>query len=143
MHRRPGNPVESWKDGRIVWIPADEIIVADEANGSLHRGPSHLHCLTTRRKRAKHSLNERGKMTNWKDRTQPIKVGDMVGYSKQFLQSTGQFTGDVPLARGKVTVLLPLGGDTMLAEIDWDKPDLPPRVNAKNLSTIKQIQLGE
>lgn len=67
----------------------------------------------------------------------------MVGYSKQFLQSTGQYTGDVPFARGKVTALLPLGSDTVLAEIDWDKPDLPPRVNVKNLSTIKQIQLGE
>jgi hypothetical protein len=82
-------------------------------------------------------------MSNWTKRTQPIKVGDTVGYSKQFLQSTGQYTGDAPFARGKVTELLSLGSDTVLAEIDWDRPDLPPRVNVKNLSTIKQIQLGE
>ncbi len=82
-------------------------------------------------------------MTEWTKRTQPIRVGDTVGYSKRFLQSTGQYTGDAPFARGKVTALLPLGSDTTLAEIDWDKSDLPPRVNVKNLSTIKQIQLGE
>jgi len=82
-------------------------------------------------------------MTEWAKRTQPIKVGDTVGYSKQFLQSTGQYTGDAPLARGKVTALLPLGTETTLAEIDWDRDGLPPRVNVKNLSTVKQIQLGE
>jgi len=82
-------------------------------------------------------------MSNWTKRTQPIKVGDTVGYSKQFLQSTGQYTGDAPFARGNVTELLSLGSDTVLAEIDWDRPNLPPRVNVKNLSTIKQIQLGE
>jgi len=82
-------------------------------------------------------------VSSWKERTQKVQVGDTVGYSKAFLQSTGQYTGDAPFARGKVTALLPLGSDTTLAEIDWDKPDLPPRVNVKNLSTIKQIQLGE
>ncbi|MBX3436107.1 MAG: hypothetical protein KF861_01360 [Planctomycetaceae bacterium] len=82
-------------------------------------------------------------MTDWSQRTQPIQVGDTVGYSKRFLQSTDQYTGDAPFARGRVTALLPLGADTILAEIDWDKPELPPRVNVKNLSTIKQIQLGE
>lgn len=82
-------------------------------------------------------------MTSWKDRTQPIKVGDIVGYSKAFLQSTGQLTGDAPFARGKVLDIQPLGADILLAEIEWDKPDLPNRVNVKSLSTIKQIQLGD
>ena len=82
-------------------------------------------------------------MTEWAKRTQAIKVGDTVGYSKQFLQSTGQYTGDVPLARGKVTALHPIGSDVTLAEIDWDRPDIPPRVNVKNLSTVKQIQHGQ
>lgn len=81
-------------------------------------------------------------VTHWRKRTQPIKVGDMVGYGKQFLQSTGQYTGDAPFARGKVIALHSLG-DTTLAEIEWDKPDLPDRVNVKNLSTVRQIALGE
>lgn len=81
-------------------------------------------------------------MTNWRKRTQPIQVGDTVGYSKQFLQSTGQYTGDAPFARGQVIALHSLG-DITLAEIRWDKPDLPDRVNVKNLSTIREIALGE
>ena len=75
----------------------------------------------------------------WTDRTQPIKVGDRVAYSKTFLQSTGQYAGDVPHARGTVTALKPLGTETTLAEIEWDKPNLPARVNVKNLITVKQI----
>ncbi len=82
-------------------------------------------------------------MMEWTKRTQPIRVGDTVGYSKQFLRSTGQYTGNAPFARGIVTALLSLSSDAILAEIDWDKPDLPPRVNVRNLATIKQIQLGE
>ena len=34
MHKKLGNPVATWKDGQVVWIPADEIVVADEVNGS-------------------------------------------------------------------------------------------------------------
>ena len=25
MHKRAGNPVPIWKDGRVVWIPPDKI----------------------------------------------------------------------------------------------------------------------
>jgi len=82
-------------------------------------------------------------MSDWRTRSQPIQVGDIVGYSKAFLQSTGQYTGDAPFARGKVTSLHPLGTETILAEIEWDKPDLPSRVNVRNLSTARQITLGE
>ena len=82
-------------------------------------------------------------MASWKDRTQPVQIGDTVGYSKAFLQSTGQYTGDAPFARGKVLALHQLGQDTILAEIEWDKPDLPTRVNVRNLSTVRAIALGE
>lgn len=82
-------------------------------------------------------------VTDWRNRTQDIKVGDFVGYSKTFLQSTGQFTGDAPHARGRVVALHPLGADTILAEIVWDKADLPSKVNVRNLSTVRQIALGE
>ncbi len=82
-------------------------------------------------------------MADWKTRSQPIQVGEIVGYSKAFLQSTGQYTGDAPFARGKVIALHPLGAETILAQIEWDKPDLPDRVNVKNLSTVRQITLGE
>ena len=74
---------------------------------------------------------------SWAKRTAAIQPGDIVAYSKQWLQSTGQLTGDVPLARGKVTGLVPLGPSLILAEIAWDQPDLPGRVNVKNLSRVK------
>jgi len=82
-------------------------------------------------------------VTDWVKRTRAIRVGDTVAYSKAFLQSTGQVTGDVPHARGKVTALRELSEDVTLAEIDWDKPDLPGRVNVRNLTTTRGVALGE
>jgi methionine synthase II (cobalamin-independent) len=29
IHKRAGLPVVTWEDGRIVWIPADQIVVND------------------------------------------------------------------------------------------------------------------
>jgi hypothetical protein len=80
---------------------------------------------------------------DWTRRTQKIQVGDTVAYSKEFLRSTGQYTGDVPHARGQVTALISLGNDVTLAEIAWDTPDLPNRVNVRNLTTTRGIALGE
>ena len=82
-------------------------------------------------------------MAGWAERTSSVKVGDIVGYSKAFLQSTGQYTGDVPFARGKVLALRTIGTETILAEIEWDKPDIPNLVNVRNLSTARQITLGD
>jgi hypothetical protein len=31
MHKRAGNPVAGWKDGRVVWVPAEQINVEDES----------------------------------------------------------------------------------------------------------------
>lgn len=78
---------------------------------------------------------------SWAKRTATIQAGDRVAYSKQWLQSTGQLTGDVPSARGKVTGLVPLGSSLVLAEIEWDLPDLPTRVNVKNLSRVDRGQV--
>ena len=74
---------------------------------------------------------------SWASRATPIKVGDRVCYSRTFLQSTGQYTGDTPQGRGVVTALVPLGGTT-LAEIEWNIPDLPGRVNVANLSRVTE-----
>jgi len=29
MHKRLGNPVASWENGKVVWIPADQIPVGE------------------------------------------------------------------------------------------------------------------
>jgi hypothetical protein len=74
---------------------------------------------------------------SWAERTKAIAVGDRVCYSRAFLQSTGHLTGDVPFARGVVQRLVPLGEST-LAEITWDQPDLPARVQVANLSRVTE-----
>lgn len=53
----------------------------------------------------------------WRERISPIKVDDTVAYSKQFLQSIGQYTGRGPQARGKVTGLKSLG-EVVVAEVE-------------------------
>jgi hypothetical protein len=32
MHKRLGNPVATWEDGKVVWVPADQIAVNDNGN---------------------------------------------------------------------------------------------------------------
>jgi hypothetical protein len=75
-------------------------------------------------------------MAGWAERSSEIKAGDSVAYSRRFLQSTGQYTGDAPLARGRVLGLKTLGG-VVLAEVEWDRPDLPGKVDVKNLSVVR------
>jgi hypothetical protein len=29
-HKQAGNPIAEWRDGRVVWIPAEEIQVPEE-----------------------------------------------------------------------------------------------------------------
>jgi hypothetical protein len=33
QHKRAGNPVCTWRDGKVVWIPAEEIQIDDAPNG--------------------------------------------------------------------------------------------------------------
>jgi hypothetical protein len=78
---------------------------------------------------------------NWrqKHKAQALQVGDTIAYSKQFLQSISAYTGDLPRARGKITALIPVGKEVTLAEIDWNLPDIPPRVNVKILCLASHI----
>jgi len=85
-------------------------------------------------------------MTDWVRRSKrggaiAIAPGDRVAYSKQWLHSTGQMTGDAPHARGTVTALEDLGS-LRLAVVQWDTsgdlPDFPEKVNVKNLSRIHE-----
>lgn len=78
----------------------------------------------------------------WSERVKEFQIGDSVCYSRTYLQSTGQFTGDVPFARGVVQCLVPLGQIT-LAEIAWDTEGLPDRVNIANLSRITNKGIDE
>jgi len=77
---------------------------------------------------------------SWGNRVKDISVGDTVRYSRQWLQSTGTHTGDLPRAKGTVTAIKDLGS-LKIATIDWDKPDVPERVNIANLSKVKTREL--
>ena len=68
-----------------------------------------------------------------------FKVGDKVAYSAQSLRSTGQYTGDVPHARGVVKSLKKIGRSedaVVLVEVDWGDAELPQRVAAANLAHV-------
>jgi hypothetical protein len=63
-------------------------------------------------------------------------VGDKVAYSSNWLRSVGAYTGDLGHARGVITEL----DGTMsfvLARIKWNLPDIPERVNVKNLIKLR------
>lgn len=68
-----------------------------------------------------------------------FQVGDMVKYSANFLRSTGMYTGDIPFAKGRVTHIDPKFGGG-LATIEWDRPDVPPRVLLANLVKVGAIE---
>ena len=66
-----------------------------------------------------------------------IEVGSTVAYAAKFLRSIGEFTGDMPAVRGKVTALQPVGASLVLAVIDWGiGSELPTKVNTKNLVLV-------
>lgn len=33
MHKLLGQPIVIWRDGKVVWVPADEIELPEEKNG--------------------------------------------------------------------------------------------------------------
>jgi len=69
-----------------------------------------------------------------------IGVGDTVKYSRNFLRSIGEYGGSLPRAKGVVTGIKNLGG-LKLAVIDWDDPDVPEKVNVKNLVLVSRMHL--
>ena len=80
-----------------------------------------------------------GAEMDWKTRTHPLKPGDKVAYSTRFLQSISAYTGDLPFARGVIRSIDTLSAETQIAEIDWNTPDIPARVNVANLCRIANL----
>lgn len=67
-----------------------------------------------------------------------INVNDTVGYSRAFLKSIGCLTGDLPRAKGKV-IKIDKMGSLQIAYINWDLPDIPEKVNVKNLAKVGTV----
>lgn len=68
-----------------------------------------------------------------------LQIGDRVAYSKNFLKSTGQYTGDIPFARGIVTAIQFIAPTYSLVTVDWNNTDIPGKVCHSNLVKIKHI----
>lgn len=71
-----------------------------------------------------------------------IQNGERVAYSREFLRSIGEYTGEMPQARGTVLELITIG-ETTLARLDWHGAELPERVNVKNLVLVNAMQWEE
>lgn len=67
-----------------------------------------------------------------------IQVGDTVRYRGDFLRSIGAYSGPLGWAKGTVTELQTLSADVVLAAVAWDNPDLPAKVNVKNLERTRK-----
>jgi hypothetical protein len=66
-----------------------------------------------------------------------IKVGDKVAYSVQFLASIGEgATSDLAHGRGEVTEIKEYSSAFAIAGVRWDNPELPDKVNVKNLAIV-------
>lgn len=65
--------------------------------------------------------------------TQLFRIGDRVQYARTFLRATGQLTGDVPHATGRVISLQPISAALDLAVIEWNRAGVPSKVLTSNL----------
>ena len=70
-----------------------------------------------------------------------FKLGDVVTYCREFLRATGQLSGPIPFARGRIISLAPVSNALDIATIDWSEPDIPARVLTSNLIRADRLHL--
>lgn len=63
----------------------------------------------------------------------PINIGDQVAFTDSYLDRQSRFYADMRSATGEVRALQQLETGEILADVEWDTPYLPKRVNVKNL----------
>jgi len=63
-----------------------------------------------------------------------ITIGDTVAYTSSFIDRHSRYPNGVQSAEGKVSALHSLKNGAILADIVWNTPGLPKRVNVKNLT---------
>jgi hypothetical protein len=72
---------------------------------------------------------------------QSIQVDDTVVYTDSFLDRHGRFHLDMPSAQGRVKALHHVRSLT-IADIEWNRPGLPKRVNVKYLNKKSNTTLA-
>jgi hypothetical protein len=70
-----------------------------------------------------------------------IGVGDRVAFSRAYLQSTGQYTGWAPFARGAVRAMNELAPGCVLCHVMWDGKPITMTVNRANLWREDRLHL--
>jgi hypothetical protein len=70
-----------------------------------------------------------------------FKLGDVVTYKREFLRATGQLSGPIPFARGRIISLSPVSKALDVATINWSEPDIPTRVLTSNLIRADRLHL--
>ena len=72
-----------------------------------------------------------------------MRIGDKVKYRAKFLRSIGAYTGQLPFARGMVIGINSIEprfkrlSNTVIVSVNWNNPDIPERVNLKNLEVYE------
>jgi hypothetical protein len=61
-----------------------------------------------------------------------FKIDDSVMFSREFLRSTGQFTGPVPFAKGRVVSVEQLNPKLFIVAVNWGD-NVKSRVLSSNL----------
>ncbi len=72
----------------------------------------------------------------------PLQVGDRVQYSRAWCRNTGNNTGELPFAIGRITKIVDLGS-MKLAHIKWDGAYgevCPEKVAIANLNRIGDLE---
>ena len=69
-----------------------------------------------------------------------FKPGQRVAFSRAFLKSTGQLTGDAPFMRGTVKSCQPIGRN-FYCLIFWDDREKPSGALSSNLIELEKIHL--
>jgi len=82
-------------------------------------------------------------MSDQSEMARRIQVGDIVAYTQGFLDCQHVGVASAACAQGKVKALDRLESGGVLAEIEWNKPGLPKRVNIKHLTKTEAAVLAE
>lgn len=82
-------------------------------------------------------------MSDKSEMARRIQVGDTVAYTKDFHDRQHVGVASAVSAQGKLMALHHLESGIVLAEIEWNKPGLPKRVNIKHLTKTEAAALAE
>ena len=70
-----------------------------------------------------------------------INEGDRVAYSREFCRSIGEYTGELPMMRGKVMRIEEYDYGLRIAVVNWESDDGSSKINCANLWPADKLYL--